>query len=53
MKIGEGDEDWPEVIKALAEVKYEAGWMTPEVSAKNREELQEIYDRSAKVIGLG
>ena len=28
--IGEGDEDWPEVLKALAEVGY-GGWATAEV----------------------
>ena len=49
--IGEGDEDWPEILKALAEVKYD-GWMTPEVSAKSRAELQDIYDRSARVLQL-
>jgi len=49
--IGEGDEDWPEILKALAEVKYE-GWMTPEVSAKNRAELADIHDRSARALRL-
>ena len=28
--IGEGDEDWPEILKALAEVGY-TGWATAEV----------------------
>jgi len=51
VKIGEGDEDWPEVVKALAEINYD-GWITPEVSAKNRAELQDIYHRSAKAVGL-
>jgi len=50
VKIGEGDEDWPEVVKALAEINYD-GWITPEVSAKNRAELQDIYHRSAKAVG--
>src|SRR5262245_50699852 len=52
VKIGEGNENWPDILKALAEVKYE-GWMTPEIGAKTREELPELYDRSAKVLGLG
>ena len=29
-KIGEGDENWPEILKACAEVGYH-GWATAEV----------------------
>ena len=36
VKIGEGDEDWPEVLKALAEIGYD-GWATAEVERRRRE----------------
>lgn len=49
VKIGEGDEDWPEVLKALEEIHYN-GWATSEVAGGGREELQEIYDRMQKVL---
>jgi L-ribulose-5-phosphate 3-epimerase len=49
--IGEGDEDWPEVLKALADVGYE-GWATSEVSGGGREKLKEIAQRMDWVLGL-
>ncbi|MEX2185369.1 MAG: sugar phosphate isomerase/epimerase family protein [Pirellulales bacterium] len=49
--IGEGDEDWPEVLKALAEVGYE-GFATSEVSGGGREKLKEIAERMNRVLGL-
>lgn len=49
VKIGEGDEDWPEVLKALEEINYN-GWATSEVGGGGRAELQEIYDRMRKVL---
>jgi L-ribulose-5-phosphate 3-epimerase len=49
--IGEGDEDWPEVLKALADVGYE-GWATSEVSGGGREKLKEIAERMDRVLGL-
>ena len=50
--IGEGDEDWPEVLKALAEVGYE-GYATAEVGGGGREVLQDIAARMDRVLGLG
>lgn len=49
--IGEGDEDWPEVLKALVEVGYE-GWATSEVGGGGREKLEEIAKRMNRVLGL-
>jgi hexulose-6-phosphate isomerase len=49
-KIGEGDENWPEVLKALAEVGYE-GWATSEVAGGDEAELTDIYRRMAKALG--
>jgi hexulose-6-phosphate isomerase len=50
--IGEGDEDWPEILKALDEVEYD-GWATSEVAGGGEKELREIADRMNRVLGLG
>jgi hexulose-6-phosphate isomerase len=50
-EIGEGDEDWPEVLKALAEVGY-SGWATAEVGGGGEEHLKKISARMDKVLGL-
>lgn len=49
--IGEGDEDWPEVLKALAEVGYD-GWATAEVGSGGEEHLKKISAQMDKVLGL-
>ena len=49
--IGEGDEPWPKVLKALADVGYE-GWATSEVSAGGRDHLKDVAARMDKVLGL-
>jgi hexulose-6-phosphate isomerase len=49
--IGEGDEDWPEVLKALAEVGY-TGWATAEVGGGGEEHLKKISAQMDKVLGL-
>jgi L-ribulose-5-phosphate 3-epimerase len=48
VKIGEGDEDWPEVHKALKEIGY-TGWATAEVGAKDEAELKDVADRMTKI----
>jgi L-ribulose-5-phosphate 3-epimerase len=48
--IGEGDEDWPDILKALDEVGYQ-GWATAEVSGGGEKELTDIFDRMSKVLG--
>lgn len=47
--IGEGDEDWPDVLKALAEIGYN-GWATAEVAGGGRKRLQEIAERMKRVL---
>jgi hexulose-6-phosphate isomerase len=50
-EIGEGDEDWPEVLKALGEIGYN-GWATAEVGGGGEEHLRKISTRMDKVLGL-
>jgi hexulose-6-phosphate isomerase len=49
--IGEGTEDWPEVLKALDEVGYR-GWATAEVSGGGEKELSDILARMRRVFTL-
>ncbi len=49
--IGEGTEDWPEVLKALAEIKY-TGWATAEVGGGDEKFLKSVADKMDKVLGL-
>src|SRR5690349_7861859 len=49
--IGEGDEDWPDVLRALAEVGYD-GWATAEVTGGGEKELREVADRMNRILGL-
>ena len=51
VNIGEGDEDWPEVLKALAEIKYD-GWATAEVGGGGKDHLTDVARRMDKVLGL-
>jgi len=48
--IGEGDENWPEVLKALSDVGY-AGWATAEVGGGGRDVLTDVYQRMDRVLG--
>jgi len=49
--IGDGDEDWPEVLKALDEIGYH-GWATSEVAGGGEVELRDIAQRMNRVLGL-
>jgi hexulose-6-phosphate isomerase len=49
--IGEGDENWPAVLEALADVGY-SGFATAEVSGGGEKELSEIAARMDRVLGL-
>jgi L-ribulose-5-phosphate 3-epimerase len=51
VSIGDGDENWPEVLKALAEVGYN-GWATSEVAGGGEKELREVAERMNRVLGL-
>jgi hexulose-6-phosphate isomerase len=50
--IGEGDENWPEILQALGDVGYH-GWATSEVAGGGEIELREIADRMNRVLELG
>jgi len=51
-KIGDGDVNWPEVRKALAEINF-TGWSTAEVAGGGRDRLIDIAARMDRVLGLG
>ena len=51
-KIGDGDVDWTDVRKALAEINF-TGWCTAEVNGGKRERLADIAARMNKVLLLG
>lgn len=48
--IGEGDEDWPAILKALSDVGYN-GWATAEVAGGGEKELRDVFDRMTRVLG--
>jgi len=50
-KIGEGDENWPEVLKAVAEVGYKGEYFTAEVGGGGEERLMDISKRMDKILG--
>ena len=52
VNIGEGDENWPEIIKALGEVGYD-GWATAEVNKGDEAYLKDVADRMNKGLELG
>jgi hexulose-6-phosphate isomerase len=49
--IGEGDENWPEVMKALGEIGYD-GWATAEVAGGGEKELRDISERMSRILQL-
>lgn len=49
--IGEGDENWPEIVKALGEIGY-SGWATAEVAGGGEKELREVAERMNRILGL-
>jgi L-ribulose-5-phosphate 3-epimerase len=46
--LGEGDVDWPEVRKALADVGY-TGWVTTEISGGDAAYLKDVVARLDKI----
>lgn len=50
-KIGDGDVNWPEVRKALAEIGF-TGWCTAEVEGGGKEQLADIAARMNRVLAL-
>jgi hexulose-6-phosphate isomerase len=51
VNIGEGDENWPDIIQALGEVGYD-GWATAEVGSGGEAHLKDVADRMSKVLEL-
>ncbi|MCS7021640.1 MAG: TIM barrel protein [Gemmataceae bacterium] len=51
VEIGEGDENWPEILRALAEIGYD-GWATAEVQGGGEDTLRKISRQMDKVLGL-
>lgn len=49
--IGEGSENWPEVLKACAEVGYHT-WATAEVGGGDEKWLADVSARMDKILGL-
>jgi hexulose-6-phosphate isomerase len=49
--IGDGDEDWPEIVKALAEIGYN-GWATAAVNGGGETELRDVAQRMDRVLGV-
>jgi len=49
--IGEGDEDWPEIVKALGEIGYD-GWATAEVNTGGEDYLRDVAARMDRVLEL-
>jgi hexulose-6-phosphate isomerase len=52
VKIGEGDENWPDVLQALADVDYKGEFITAEVGGGGRDVLADISQRMDKILGL-
>ncbi|MDX1963075.1 MAG: sugar phosphate isomerase/epimerase family protein [Pirellulales bacterium] len=49
VEIGQGTEDWPEVLKALDEIGY-TGWATSEVGGGDEAHLTKVYQQMQKVL---
>jgi hexulose-6-phosphate isomerase len=49
--IGEGDEDWPDIVKALGEIGYD-GWATAEVGPGDEKWLKEVSAKMDKILEL-
>lgn len=56
VELGDGDCDWPEVMKALDEIGYSTDpkgkWATAEVGGGDRKRLQQISDQMDKLFAL-
>jgi hexulose-6-phosphate isomerase len=50
--IGEGDENWPDVLKALKEVNYQGEFATAEVDGGGAKTLKDISQRMDRILGL-
>lgn len=46
----DGDNNWPEIMKAVKEINYNGGWIIAEVSGGDRNRLKDISERMDKII---
>jgi hexulose-6-phosphate isomerase len=51
VKLGDGDCNWPVVMKALSDIGYKGGWGSAEVPGGDRYRLREISERMDKIFG--
>ncbi len=49
VELLEGDNNWPEVMKAIREIDYRGSWITVEVSGGDRKRLKDISERMDKI----
>jgi len=49
----EGDNNWPEIMKALRDVKYDGWYITEQGGGATPEGLQEMVSRVEKILALG
>lgn len=49
-EIGEGDCDWPAVMKALDDIGYGNGWAAAEVRGGDAARLRDVYERMCRVL---
>ena len=47
-----GDNNWPVVMKALRDIKYEGGWITAEVKGGDRSHLKKISEQMDQILAL-
>jgi L-ribulose-5-phosphate 3-epimerase len=50
VKLLEGDNNWPVVMKAVSEINHKGGWLTAEVNGGDRNYLKNISERMDKII---
>ena len=48
--ILKGDNNWPEVMKAVKEINYQGGWLTVEVDGGDRNQLKKIASEMDEII---
>ncbi|GMQ82495.1 MAG: sugar phosphate isomerase/epimerase [Rhodothermia bacterium] len=51
VKLGDGDNNWPEVLNALDDIGYE-GWATAEIPGGGTKRLEEIATRMNRILEL-
>ncbi len=50
IKLLEGDNNWPVVMKTISKINHRGGWLTAEVNAGDRKWLKDVSERMDKII---